>query len=89
MVPVAAKESKTPYQLDLAQTTKACTVLLKHIADERARRQAESGKANLLADRDDDSGDDEDSDLADVPVWMIVSTKKHIADQKRLKPQKM
>ncbi|KAB8337291.1 hypothetical protein FH972_021592 [Carpinus fangiana] len=90
MAPLAApKESKTPYQLDLTQTTQACKVLLKHIADERTRRETESGKANLLADRDDDSGEDEDSDLADVPIWMIVSTKKHIADQKRLKPSKI
>jgi len=82
-----ANTSKTPYQLDLSQTTKACKVLLKHINEERQRRDTEADKPNLLAQGDEDN--EEETDGAEVPVWMIMTTKKHIVDQKRLKPSKM
>jgi len=82
-----ASTSKSPYQLDLTQTTKACKVLLKHINEERQRRDTESDKPNLLAQGDEDN--EEETDGGEVPVWMIMTTKKHIVDQKRLKPSKM
>lgn len=83
---VAKTESKSPYQLDIQRTNKACKVLLKNIVEERKKRQAESTKTNLLAG-DDES--DEESGAGAVPVWMIVTTKKHIVDERRLKPSKV
>lgn len=85
---VATTLRETPYQLDLTQTTRACSVLLKHINEERQRREIEADKPNLLAQGDEDN-EDEDADGDDVPVWMIMTTKKHIVDVKRLKPSKM
>lgn len=79
---------RTPYQLDLPQTTQACKVLIKHISEERRRREAQSKRPNLLAfgggvDAEDASADDQE------PIWLILTTKKHIVDQKKLKPSKM
>lgn len=80
----------TPYQLDTSQTTQACKVLLKHIADERQRREkAESAKPNLLKHGADDDSSDEQPEDEQTPVWLILTTKKHIVDQKRMKPSKM
>lgn len=65
--------------LMIRQVLKASRALLKHIAtSERAADTAES-KQNLLAD-----GDDADSESA--PVFLTLTTKKHIIDAKRLKP---
>lgn len=80
--------SKTPYQLDLPQTLKASKTLLKVIADQRSE-QASTSKPNLLAADDDDSADEDASDLNDIPVWLVITTKKHIVDKKRLKPGKI
>lgn len=58
---------------------------MKHIKSEQDQKEAESKTKNLLADADEDS----DGDEADIDIWLIVSTKKHIADKVRLKPGKM
>lgn len=67
---------------------KACKVLQTHITQKRQDLKAKSGKSNLL-DNDDDGSDAEQEDDNDTPIWMVLSTKKHIADSKRLKPSKM
>lgn len=86
---VAQQGSATPYQLDRSQTTKACTALLDHISKERKRRESESTKTNLMAQDGDDEDEDEQAEDKQTPVWLILTTKKHIVDQKRLKPNKM
>ena len=84
------KASSTPYQLDLSQTTKACKVLQQHIENARKQRQVKSEKRDLLEqDGEADAKDLEGSALNDIPLWMIVTGKKHIADRKRLKPSTM
>ncbi len=73
--------------ISLPQTTQACRVLLRHITDEKKRRAVDATKSDLLASQDDASdpgaGDD------DVPIWLVLTTKKHVVDKKRLKPSKM
>lgn len=82
-----AVPSKTPYQLNLDQTTKACKVLLRHISEARAKRDGASAKPNLLGNGDDEETNEAAGD--EDPVWLIMTTKKHISDQQRLKPSKM
>lgn len=62
--------------------------LLKHIKSEAKRKEASSTAKNLLADPVDDSSDEVASISAD-PIWLVITTKKHIVDQKRLKPGKI
>ncbi|KAI6828972.1 ribosomal protein L1 [Hortaea werneckii] len=78
-----AKKSDSPYQLDNAQTLRASTALLKKIQSDEATGQQTTEKPSLLADADEADVEDE------TPVWMILTTKKHIVDKKRLKPGKI
>ncbi|KAI7274734.1 ribosomal protein L1 [Hortaea werneckii] len=78
-----AKKSDSPYQLDNAQTLRASTALLKKIQSDEAMSQKTTEKPSLLADADEADVEDE------TPVWMILTTKKHIVDKKRLKPGKI
>ncbi|KAI7258988.1 ribosomal protein L1 [Hortaea werneckii] len=78
-----AKKSDSPYQLDNAQTLRASTALLKKIQSDEATSQKTTEKPSLLADADEADVEDE------TPVWMILTTKKHIVDKKRLKPGKI
>ncbi|KAI7084160.1 ribosomal protein L1 [Hortaea werneckii] len=78
-----AKKNDSPYQLDNAQTLRASTALLKKIQSDEATSQKTTEKASLLADADEADVEDE------TPVWMILTTKKHIVDKKRLKPGKI
>lgn len=69
------------------KTLKASTALLKHIHSEAKQKEAESSTKNLLAVDDDSSV--EANPLLDEPIWLVLSTKKHIVDKKRLKPGKI
>ncbi|KAL8940631.1 MAG: hypothetical protein Q9216_002710 [Gyalolechia sp. 2 TL-2023] len=78
--------SGSPYQLDQSQTLKASSALLKHISDESDRKEAASTTKNLLKS----SGSSDENDSIDAePIWLILTTKKLIADQRRLKPGKI
>lgn len=86
----SVKQSNTPYQLDLTQTAKACKVLQQHIASARKEREAKSEKQDLLSkDLGSDDGENGISALHDIPLWMVFTGKKHIADKTRLKPNTM
>lgn len=65
-----------------AQTLKASKALLAHIKKAAKQSAEESTKRNLLQDGDDD-------DAADSPVWLTLTTKRHIADKARLQPGKI
>ncbi|OJD29319.1 electron transfer flavoprotein alpha-subunit [Diplodia corticola] len=80
-------ESASPYQLDSAQALRAAKALTAHIKSSESTKTAASTKKNLLEDESSEDGDV----AADgqVPVWLIVTTKKHIVDKKRLKPTKI
>ncbi|KAJ8606434.1 hypothetical protein MRB53_040948 [Persea americana] len=77
------KQSKTPYQLDITQTTKAIAALQNHIT---ANAAPSSTKPNLLTADDDDDDDDASSSAESTPIWLILTTKTHMTDARRLKP---
>lgn len=78
-------ESSTPYQLDPAQTLRAATALLKKLQSDEATLKTKSGKQDLLADNEDEA----EAEIEGTPVWLNVTTKKHIVDKKSLKPGKI
>lgn len=88
---VVAKKASggSPYQLDLDQVQRAADTLLKQLKTTQTELAAKSPKQSLIPT--DASSDDEGfTDSADQePLWLIVTTKKHIVDKKRLKPNKM
>lgn len=70
-------------QLDPSQTLRACTALLRKIQSDQAERTESAEKPSLLADADEDEPSDE------IPIWLVLTTKKHVVDKKRLKPGKI
>ena len=64
---------------------KASIALLKHIQSESRRKQAASSTRNLLITDDEDPGDSADVE----PLWLNLTTKKHLSDKTRLKPGKI
>jgi ribosome biogenesis protein UTP30 len=71
------------------QTLKASTALLKHVRQEANRLKELSAKKNLL-DNDEEEGSDSEEQLGeDPPIWLNLTTKKHIVDKNRLKPGKI
>ncbi|KFY44753.1 hypothetical protein V494_01335 [Pseudogymnoascus sp. VKM F-4513 (FW-928)] len=78
-------ESGSPYQLNSAQTLKASKALIKHIKTSEKGSAEKSGKRSLLAGDDEEDSDD----LDQIPIWLNITTKKHIVDTKRLKPGKV
>ncbi|KAL2121309.1 hypothetical protein VTJ04DRAFT_5336 [Mycothermus thermophilus] len=66
--------------VDPAQTLKACKALVAHIK-KTAAQPREDGKKDLLAD--------EESTIAETPIWLTLTTKKHIHDSHRLQPGKI
>ncbi|KAL1843205.1 hypothetical protein VTJ49DRAFT_2756 [Mycothermus thermophilus] len=66
--------------VDSAQALKACKALVAHIK-KAAGKPREDGKQDLLAD--------EESTVAETPVWLTLTTKKHIHDSNRLQPGKI
>ncbi|KAK3943392.1 ribosomal protein L1p/L10e family-domain-containing protein [Diplogelasinospora grovesii] len=67
--------------VDPDQTLKASKALLAHIKKAAAEPPA-SGKQNLLAQ-------DEEANLAETPIWLTLTTKRHIHDSHRLQPGKI
>jgi ribosome biogenesis protein UTP30 len=58
---------------------KASKALLAHIKKAAKESSEESTKRNLLEDEDDE----------ETPVWLTLTTKRHIADKARLQPGKI
>ncbi|POR39252.1 Putative ribosome biogenesis protein C8F11.04, partial [Tolypocladium paradoxum] len=79
---VVAAGPKAVASIDPDQTLKASRALLAHIKKAARQSAEESTKRNLLKDDDDD-------DAADAPVWLTLTTKRHIADKARLQPGKI
>lgn len=74
--------SGTPYQLDPAQVERAAKALVSHMKKHAEGKEVESAKKNLADDEDEAEDNDQ-------PIFLSVSTKKHISDTNRLKPTKM
>ncbi|KAL8660656.1 MAG: hypothetical protein Q9202_006360, partial [Teloschistes flavicans] len=68
-------------------TLRAASALIKFINSEADRKEATATTKNLLRDSPDSS--DEIDSLDAEPVWLVLTTKKHIVDQHRLKPGKI
>ncbi|KAI1914337.1 proteasome-interacting protein cic1 [Ophidiomyces ophidiicola] len=81
-------DSGSPYQLNADQVVRASTALLKHIKSE-VKNPAEDSTTRQLP-FDDDSDAEDGGEAGDtVPVWLILTTKKHVVDKNRLKPGKI
>ncbi|KAK6828464.1 electron transfer flavoprotein alpha-subunit [Apiospora arundinis] len=63
------------------QTLKASKALLVHMKKAAKEKSAASTKKSLL--------DDDESAANETPIWMTVTTKRHISDNNRLKPHKI
>jgi ribosome biogenesis protein UTP30 len=81
-------DSLSPYQLDPEQTLRASKALLSHLRTETARLKETSTKKDLLKS-DDAESEKDDVEGADVPIWLNLSTKQHVADRNRLKPSRV
>ncbi|KAL8682455.1 MAG: hypothetical protein Q9186_001498 [Xanthomendoza sp. 1 TL-2023] len=68
-------------------TLKASKALLQHISTESDRKEANSTTKNLLKASSD--GHDQDNSADAEPIWLSLTTKKHIVDKHRLKPGKI
>ncbi|KAH6673808.1 ribosomal protein L1p/L10e family-domain-containing protein [Halenospora varia] len=74
-------DSGSAYQLNDAQVLKASKALLKHMGSSKTEAAAKTEKKSLLEDADEEETSE--------PIWLILSTKKHIVDKKRLKPARI
>lgn len=70
---------------NLLQALKASKALLAHIKKTAKDTAANSEKKNIL-----DIADDETSvSVAETPIWLNITTKRHIHDSKKLQPGKI
>lgn len=65
------------------QTLKACKALLAHITRVTKQKASESTKKSLLHDSDDER------DQSLFPIWITLTTKRHIAPSRSLQPAKI
>lgn len=72
----------TPYQLDPAQVERAAKALVSHMK-KHVEEKDEKAAVKNLADDEDEAEDN------DQPIFLSVSTKKHVSNTNRLKPTKL
>lgn len=82
----AVAASSSPYTLDPDQTLRAATALLSKIRADAEEKATKTTKPSLLQDADDTSDAATDDT---TPIWLTLTTKKHVSDKKRLKPGKI
>lgn len=70
--------------VDPDQTLKASKALLAHMKKASKEKAEKAEKKNLLA-----AGSDDEISLNEQPVWLTLTTKRHIVDSSRLKPGKI
>jgi ribosome biogenesis protein UTP30 len=70
-------------QVKPEQTLKASTALLAHMKKAAKEKAQTADKKDLLAASDDDEASDE------LPIWLTLTTKRHISDTRSLKPGKV
>ncbi|KAI8628227.1 electron transfer flavoprotein alpha-subunit [Xylariaceae sp. FL1651] len=68
--------------LEPEKTLEASRALLAHLKSESSKKAANSEKKSLLVDDDEGS-------TGEIPVWLSVTTKRHLVDSKDLKPTKI
>ncbi|KAI0485267.1 ribosomal protein L1p/L10e family-domain-containing protein [Xylariaceae sp. FL0804] len=79
---VATRSQTAVSPVDPDQTLKASRALLAHLKRAAQAKAASSEKRNLL------EGDEGSAD-GETPIWLTVTTKKHIVESRNLKPQKI
>ncbi|EFQ99366.1 hypothetical protein MGYG_02377 [Nannizzia gypsea CBS 118893] len=85
---VSVVKNGPKYQLDTDQVLRASTALLSHIKAEDQRKEAGSTVKKLPLG--DDSDEEDDGSTGDhSPIWLILTTKKHLVDKNRMKPGKI
>ncbi|KAL6414481.1 putative ribosome biogenesis protein C8F11.04 [Ilyonectria robusta] len=77
---VVAAGSSALASINPDQTLKASKALLAHIKKASKQKQEEATKRNLLED---------DDEPLETPIWLTLTTKRHIADKARLQPGKI
>ncbi|KAJ4403080.1 proteasome-interacting protein cic1 [Gnomoniopsis sp. IMI 355080] len=81
-----AKQGAAPqFEVDPDQALKASKALLAHIKKTASENAANATKKNLL----DDADEEKPLSVAETPIWMTVTTKRHIHDSKKLQPGKI
>lgn len=70
-------------KFDSKQTLKAATALVRHLEKQRDATKLE--KPSLLADDDEEN---KNSKL-DVPLWLLITAKEHLATSHSLQPGKV
>ncbi|KFA78715.1 hypothetical protein S40288_01607 [Stachybotrys chartarum IBT 40288] len=78
---VVVAGSNAVASIDPDQTLKASKALLAHIKKASLQKVEETGKRNLLQD--------EGEEASEIPVWLTLTTKRHIVDKARLQPGKI
>lgn len=78
---ITKKQNETPYQLDPAQVERAANALVAHMKKHKEEKEA-VGTKDLLADEDE-------AEESDQPIFLSLSTKKHVSNTNNLKPTKM
>ncbi|CAK7203180.1 proteasome-interacting protein cic1 [Sporothrix eucalyptigena] len=83
---VTRADSLPESKVDPAQALTATKSLLAYIKKTAEEETAKTGKRNLLAADDDDDDEAGGNGVAETPIWLTVSTKRHILDSNRLQP---
>ncbi|KAK8128601.1 hypothetical protein PG984_009709 [Apiospora sp. TS-2023a] len=78
---VLRSDSQVVAPVSPEQTLKASKALLVHMKKATKDKAASATKKNLL--------EDDESAANETPIWMTITTKRHITDNNRLKPHKI
>jgi ribosome biogenesis protein UTP30 len=81
---VLRSAAPTQQLVDPDQTLKASKALLAHMKKASKEKAEKAEKKNLL-----DADSDGETTLNEQPVWLTLTTKRHISDSSRLKPGKI
>ncbi|KAJ8107703.1 hypothetical protein ONZ43_g6649 [Nemania bipapillata] len=71
--------------LEPEKTLRASAALVAHLKSEAEKKAATASKKDLLADDDDDNA----GSLAETPVFVTFTTKRHLVESRNLKPTKI
>lgn len=85
LYPLATDSTSPPRLTKPWQALKASQALLAHIKKTAKDNAANATKKNIL----DVADDDKPLSVAETPIWLTVTTKRHIHDSKKLQPAKI
>ncbi|KAL5594147.1 hypothetical protein BROUX41_001193 [Berkeleyomyces rouxiae] len=82
---VAPAQTSVESLLNADQTLKASKALLSHIKKSAVEKSESAPKKSLLDDPDAETP----SSISETPIWLNLTTKRHISDTSRLQPSKI